>query len=263
MKELLRARPEQKAEDIMVREVHKVHPYTHQERAAYLALTYSIKAIPVVEKDGKFLGVVASDALLKVMHHEASEDLYRLAGVRHRESINDNVLTLSIFRSIRHRLPWLFFGPSRGLLAAGVISFEVILRQKFSARAFIPLIVYMSDAVGTQLEAFIIRDFALIGKLPIRSYISRHFAVVTAMACILSGSVWLGSYIFYGDMKVSAVIAFALFLATESSLVTGLFIPYGFRKLTLDPANASGPIATIMQDLFSVTIYLLIATWLL
>jgi magnesium transporter len=109
----------------------------------------------------------------------------------------------------------------------------------------------------------VIRDSAVHPRLPVRLYFIRHFIVVLTMAVLLAAALWVGSYFFYGDAVIASVLSLALFFAVVSSVFTGLIIPYVFMKLKQDPANASGPMATIAQDLLSVTIYLLIATWLL
>lgn len=264
MKELLRARPEQKAEDLMVREVHKVHPYTHQERAAYLALTYSIKAIPVVEKDGKFLGIVPSDALLNVMHREVSEDLLRLAGLRHHRLLQDDVLTLPLWRSVIHRLPWLYIGLAGALLIALIIQFfESTLQKNIILAAFIPLMVYMSSAVGTQLQVFMIRDIAKNHVLPMSQYLRRQLAVVLTIALLSSALLFIYALAAHRQSDIAFVMGLAMLMTISSSVVTGLLFPFIFIRNRLDPANASGPVGTIVQDMLSVSIYLAIATWLL
>lgn len=241
-----------------------VHPVTHQERAAYMALRHGIKAVPVIDHDHTFLGAIGSDRLLRILYKETHEDLLRRAGVHHRHPMFDSILTLPLHTSILHRLPWLLLGLVGGVFAAQVVSFfEHTLERNLIIAAFIPLIVYMSGAVGAQTVAFIIRDLALDRKIPFLRYFLRQLFVVTVIGTVCALALFGLSMMLYGNMQVSAVLAVSLVAAVLSSLVTGLLIPILFSRFRADPANASGPVATIIQDILSLVIYFLIAGTLL
>ena len=125
------------------------------------------------------------------------------------------------------------------------------------------IIVYMADAVGTQMEAFIIRDLAFNPQLHFLKYFIRQFTITSIISIFSSIVLYVLSYLFYRDYSVSLVLSLSLSIAIISSIFTGILIPYFLSKLKFDPANASGPIATIIQDILSVVVYFLIATWLL
>ncbi len=242
------------------KDILHVHPGTHQERAAYIALKHGIKAVPVIDRDHVFLGAIAGDALLRILYKETHEDLLRRAGVHHGHPMFDNVLTLPLHISILHRLPWLILGLIGGVVAAQVVgAFERTLESNILLAAFIPLIVYMSSAVGTQTEAFIIRDLAMDRRIPFHAYFIRQAAVVASLGALCAAFLFGLSAILYGDTAVSTVLAVSLFAAVSSSLVTGLLIPLLFSRFRADPANASGPVATIVQDILSLVIYFVIA----
>jgi magnesium transporter len=231
-----------------------------REEAANLALQHNIKAVPVLE-NGKFIGIIPNDKVLSILHREFHGNILQLAGVHKEHLLYDNVLEIPFLIAIRHRLPWLFIGLLGGIFAAGIIGFfEETLERNLILAAFIPLVVYMADAVGTQLEAFIIRDFAIYKKLDFFRYFFKQFLIVSAISVILGVVLAIVSAILYGDWKISWVLAVAIIGASMSSLITGLVVPFIFRRMKLDPANASGPIATIIQDILSVLIYFLIAT---
>lgn len=241
-----------------------VHPESHQKHAAYLALRHGIKAIPVVDKNHVFLGEIANDAILSILHKEMHEDTLKRAGIRHAGGIHANVLKLPLLDSLRHRIPWLIVGLLGGLIVAKIVTlFETTLSENLILASFIPLIVYMSDAVRAQMEAYIIRDLALDRSLPFGRYMLRHCAVLIVLALGLSTLLFASFGGLYGDWSVAFVLASALCIAILSSLVTGLIIPYVFEKLSLDPADASGPIATIIQDMLSIVIYFGMAMLLL
>lgn len=237
--------------------------HADQEHVALLALKHNLKAIPVVDNHNRLLGAVTSDTILRILDNEAVENILRFSGIYH-TSVVDNVLTDSLSVSIRHRLPWLLLGLVGGILAAGIIKyFEDLLAQHLILAAFIPLIVYIADAVGTQMEAFIIRDLALNPHLDFMKYLSRHLTVTTFIGLLLSILLYGATLVIYGNARVSVVVSIALFLAIVSSLVTGLVVPFLFGKLKFDPANASGPTATIIQDMVSVLVYFMVASWVL
>jgi len=241
-----------------------VHPESHQRHAAYMALRHNLKAIPVIDKNHVFLGEITSDVILTILHKEMHEDTLKRAGIRHAGGIHANILTLSLVDSLKHRIPWLIVGLLGGLLVAKIVTlFETTLAKNLVLASFIPLIVYMSDAVRAQMEAYIIRDLALDKSLPFGRYLLRHFMVLATLAFVLSGLLLVSFGVIYGDWNIAFVLGVSLCTAIFSSLATGLIIPYAFERFGMDPADASGPVATIIQDMLSVVIYFGIATVLL
>ena len=180
------------------------------------------------------------------------------------QEVVDDVLKNSIPKSVGHRIPWLFIGLVGGLLAAGIINrFETILQKNLILAAFIPLVVYMADAVSAQMESFVIRDTALHPRIQFMRYFFRQFLIVLIIGATISIALFLFSWIFYHQTKIALVVTLGMFIAILSSICTGLFIPFIFEKTNLDPANASVPISTIIQDVLSVIIYFYIASWIL
>jgi len=187
-----------------------------------------------------------------------------LAGIHRGALAFDSVLQIPLLKSVGHRLPWLIIGTIGGLIIAQIIrQFEVTLEKHIILAAFIPLVVYIADAVGTQLEAFVIRDFALFRKINFARYFGKHLVTVLVLAILLGIIVGLISYVLYKRIDVASVLGLAVGAATVSALFSGLIVPYIFRNLKVDPANASGPLGTIIQDAISVAIYFSVATVLL
>lgn len=267
VREVFRQKSEVPISEIMSPAAVTVRPHTDQERVALLALKHSLKAVPVVDKDNYFIGSVLHDVILKTLDKEAVEDILRLGGVyqSRTEFVRyDQVLELPIMMSLKHRLPWLLLGLGGGLVAAGIItSFESTLSKNLILASFIPLVVYISDAVGTQMEAFIIRDLAVSPNLRFGRYFIRQLAVIALLGVIISVLLYTVSFILYGQLRLSLILSLSLFIAVLSSLFTGLIIPYLFSRLKQDPANASGPVATIIQDIISVAVYFAVAQLLM
>lgn len=253
----------EKVEDIMHKEVYSVRAHTHQEKVALLALRRNIKSVPVIDKSDYFLGVIPFDVILKVLDKEAVEDLLRFGGIYHHGSYDD-LMSMTTIQSLKHRLPWLLLGLLGGFLTVGIISnFEQTLSQNLVLAAFIPLVIYMASAVGTQMEAFIIREMAVNPTLSFFKYFVKQMSVVFLIALVTSTLLAVISSVFYGNTSVSITLGIAMFLAILSSIFTGLIIPYLFGKLKMDPANASGPVATIVQDTLSVFVYFVVASFIL
>lgn len=253
-----------------VSSIHKKAPLvsatlkSHPEEVANLALQHGIKAVPILDEQGKLLGVVPHDSIKRTLYRELREDILHLAGVTRGHFAFDNIFEISLFRSVKHRLPWLIVGALGGLLIAQIIvQFEQTLKNNLVLAAFVPLVVYIADAVGTQMEAFVIRDFALFRKLDFTRYFTRHLFIVLVIALLLGMFIALTGFVIYRQGDIAAVLGLAVAGSTVSALISGLIIPLIFRKLNLDPANASGPLGTIIQDALSVVIYFSIASLLL
>lgn len=175
----------------------------------------------------------------------------------------DNVMTLPLYVLILHRLPWLILGLAGGIAASQIVEgFKETLEKNIVLAAFIPLIVYMSDAVGTQMEAFVIRDFAIHPRFKFRQYFIRQLTVIMSIGVVLSTLLYVVTDVLLAS-SVSMVLAISLFFSVLSSVFSGLILPNVFEKLKLDPANASGPTATILQDIVSVLVYFSVARLIL
>ncbi|MBD3248059.1 CBS domain-containing protein [Candidatus Falkowbacteria bacterium] len=258
-----------KVKELMTKgkELVTVRAHSVQGRATLHAIQNNIKAMPVVDKDDRFLGVLTSDSILQIVDNEHVEDILRLGGVYHKGPFK-SVLNISVFESLRHRLPWLALGLVGGLLIAGVLKhYEELISLHPILAAFIPMVVYMASAVGSQTQAFIIRDLASYnasgGIFPFLKYFIKQLHTIMVIGVIMSLVLYFLTFLFYGTTGTSLILSIALFFAVMSSLFTGLFVPYIFYKAKFDPADASGPIGTIIQDITSVVVYFAIIMILL
>lgn len=265
LRDLLRLPENTELKDVMNRELTTVHPHTDQERVVYFALKRNIKSVPVIDKKDKFLGIVPSDVILETAYMEAEEDLLRFAGI-HAGAMrgSDDVMNLSVKTSLFHRLPWLVVGLIGGVIAAKLISgFESTLSENLILAAFIPLIVYTASAISSQMQAFLIRDVALKPDFNFGEYFRKQLKVIIWLAVLIGIGLWAIVIGLYQNFTIANVLGIALLATILSAVVTGMLIPYLFKVVNLDPANGSGPVGTIIQDLFSLVIYLSIASALL
>lgn len=167
---------------------------------------------------------------------------------------------MQYLKEVKTRVSWLLIGLALSLGIAEIIKgFESTLEQNLVLASFIPLVVYMSDAVGTQMESIIIRELNNKRTFHFRMFIKKQVAIVALVALILGVVSGVVVGFLNHSMQLGFVIGISLFGGILSSLVTGSVMPYIFWKLHDDPAEASGPVATVLQDFFSVVIFFFIA----
>lgn len=251
-------------QDIATAPVVKVSPHTDQEHVVATALGNNIKAVPVLDEDGRALGVVTADTIMRILHQEHLEDLQRLSGVVGVTN-PDRATTAeqAIGARIRSRLPWLMLGLLGGLGAALVVSrFESILQDELLLAAFIPAVVYIADAVGAQTQLLFIRASS-VQKLSLRDYLARELGSGLVIGGILALTIGCVTMLWFGIASVSLILATAIFLTVHFSVLVAILLPWTFARAGYDPAIASGPLATVIRDISSLGIYLAVATMLL
>lgn len=264
IREIFRFPEETLLSEIYNKKIVSVLPETDKEQVVILALKNKLKSIPVVSKDNIFLGVIPNDTIMKTLYEEMTEDIMHISGISQEGSFVDKEKSLPIIKTMKRRLPWLVIGMMGGILAAGIVgSFEEMLSNYIILAAFIPLIVYMSGASCSQMQAFIIRDLAFNPKLKFLQYLFKQSGTTILIGILTSIILYIVSLGLYGEPMISFVLSIALLFAITSSLLTGIIIPFLFARLKLDPADASGPIGTIIQDVISVSVYLIVAFYLL
>lgn len=226
-----------------------------QEHAASLALHHGVDALPVVDREGRLLGVMPSQALLQVLRSEHVEDLHRLAGIRREAVQARHAIDDPPMRSARHRLPWLLVGLAGGALATAVMAgFEATLQKTVAVAFFIPGLVYLADAVGTQSEAIAVRGLSLT-----RSGIGHLLASELRTGMLIGGALGLIAYLpillAFGDAWLAAAVSLSIFFASSAAAAIGLGLPWLLARRGLDPAYGSGPMATVIQDILSILVY--------
>lgn len=260
IKEVFTAPKTARAKDIMKKELVVVHPYTDQERVAILAIRHNIKAIPVVDKERKLMGVVDSDTILNILHSEHLEDILHFAGIHKFNDPHHDIMKAPAMVHFQKRMPWLMLGLLGGLVAAGVVgSFETALQAQIVLAAFIPTVVYIADAVGTQTQTIFIRWLALEEKLDFRRYVFREVKIALLMALLLGIVIAaIGSWV-WGTL-IGGILGTSVFLGSLVAAAVAIFLPWLFFRLNYDPAIASGPFATIIRDILSLLLYFTIAS---
>lgn len=252
---LLAAPHDQKVGELLQPDCPHIHPDVDQERVASLALHHLLSAVPVVDRGGRLLGVVPSGALLHILRREHVEDIHRFAGItreahRAREAIESPPL-----RRVRHRLPWLIIGLAGSMVATFVVArFEQVLSSRVAIAFFVPGLVYLADAIGTQTEAVAVRGLSL-SHSRLTHLVAGELRTGLLIGLILGLLTFPAVWLVFGDAKLAAAVALALFFAGGVATTIGLFLPWLLQRLGTDPAYGSGPLATIIQDVLSLLIY--------
>lgn len=264
IKELLKSHADQKLSEIMTHKLVIIHPHTTFERAAITAIQHGIKAVPVVDKNGIFMGVVGTDSILHTLHREHAEDLLKIGGIQIVEQKHIlELLSDRLTHLIRIRFGWLFLGLLGGFVAALVVgSFEDTLREYVTLAFFMPAVVYMSSAVGMQTQTLFIRASA-IKQVSFLRYIVRELAVDAVLAILLAAVMGFFSWWWTGIWNIAFTVALAMAFTIVLAGAVALVIPFLLMKLKRDPAFGAGPFGTVIQDILSLVVYFAVASLLL
>jgi magnesium transporter len=254
--EKLLAAPEgARIEDLMDMDPPVVAPETDQELAAWKAVQHGESTLAVVDGSGRFLGFIPPQRLLYVLLQEHQEDMSRLSGLLRGALSARTALEESVVRRFLHRLPWLVVGLAGAVLAADLMaSFETDIRKNVLLAFFIPGVVYLADAVGTQTETLVVRGLSVgipIGRVVLQEAAAGLLIGLGLAALSLPVSIWR-----WGQPAVSAVLALSLLAACSAATIVAMGLPWLFHRLHRDPAFGSGPLGTVIQDFLSIAIYL-------
>jgi magnesium transporter len=248
LRRLLLVPPATPLKRIMTTDLISVRADMDQEEVARQVASYNLLAIPVVDEENKLVGVITVDDVIDVIKDEATEDVYRLAGV----AGDDRVFTAASV-SLRKRLPWLVINLATAFLAASVVgAFESTIGVVTALAVFMPVVAGMGGNAATQTLTVIVRGIAL-GELTwgnTRKALFKEAAVGigNGVACGLIGAlvVWL----FKGDPVLGGILALAMIINMFVAATAGTVIPLSLRALKVDPALGSSVFITTLTDVF-------------
>jgi magnesium transporter len=239
-----------------------VDPSARPERAAWQMVHHSDHVVAVVDEDGSFRGLIPASRIAEVLVREHETDLARLSGFLHDSASARLASTETIRRRLWHRLPWLLIGLAGAVLAAVVVGgFEAALEENVELAFFLPGIVYLADAVGTQTETLVVRGLSV--GVSIRDVVGRETVTGLVLGVLLGAIALPVGALLIGSAEVALVVAVSLFAAAAIATVVAMVLPSLFHRLGVDPAFGSGPLATVVQDLLSIVIYFTVATLIL
>lgn len=262
LRDLISAQPEAKIEDIMNSRVVSVFDDMDQEEVAEVIQKYDLLAVPVISKDSRLLGIVTVDDIIDIIEDETTEDFEELSATKGSTDIN-----LSAFTAALKRSPWIITLMFLGLLTAGVISyFEDTLNEVIILAIFIPMIMNSAGNVGIQSLGVAVRGIALgtISDKDLWKLVRREFGTGLLIGILSMTIICIIIPIFYDVSWLIGIIVGVSLLGTLTvSSVVGAVVPFIINKLKFDPAIASGPFITTLNDIVGLIIYFSIATTLI
>src|ERR671913_2074363 len=248
LRRLLLVAPETPLKRIAGGDLLSVRVDTDQEEVARQVASYNLLAIPVVDLENKLAGVITVDDVIDVIKDEATEDIYRLAGVSSDDSVFSPPLS-----SLRKRLPWLYVNLATAFMAAAVVKlFESTISQATALAVFMPVVAGMGGNAGTQTLTVIVRGIAL-GEL---TFVNSKKALVKEALVGLGNGVGIGvmaalaAWLIQGDAWLGMILALAMIINMFVAATAGTLVPLGLRALKIDPALASSVFITTLTDVF-------------
>ncbi|MFC0472411.1 magnesium transporter [Halalkalibacter kiskunsagensis] len=261
LRDLITAQSNELVENLMSTRVVSVGSSANQEDVAKLIKKYDFLAAPVVSPNGVLLGIVTVDDVIDVIEDEATEDLGEFTASRGATDVN-----VSAFTAAKKRAPWIVLLMFFGLITAGVIDqFEETLSQIVLLAAFIPLLMGSAGNAGTQSLAVVVRGLALgtLEKKGLARTLLREFSTGMMIGIICALALLIIIPIFYGSFMLAVIVGISIFCSLSVATVIGATVPLIINKLKIDPAFASGPFITTVNDILGLLIYFTIATSLL
>ncbi len=258
IRDLLVSAPLTRLAEITQRDVHAVATGTDQEEAARLLQKYNLLAVPVVDDEGRLEGIMSADDLIDVLQEEATEDMYRMAGVGDDERVFSPVVT-----SVRRRLPWMMANLITAFIAAGVVGlFDAALTKAAVLAYFMPVVAGQGGNAGTQTATIAVRSIA-IGDLEVRDVFRacrKEIMVGMANGFAIGVLAALASFAWKQNEALSLVLGVALFMNICAATLAGVLFPLGLKAAKIDPALAANIFVTTVTDVMGFLFFLGLAS---
>ena len=245
--------------NIMKEDIIKVSATMNQEELANTMNKYDLIVLPVVNDLNQLIGRITADDVMHIMKEEAEKDYQMASGISEDVESSDTVWEIT-----RARLPWLLIGMIGGLFGAKVIGIFDI-EKNYQMAFFIPLIAAMGGNVGVQSAAIVVQSLAggtnTLGNISQRLIKELGVALVNGIIC--SSIILLAAYLLGYSLLLSITVSIALLSVIIFAALFGTFIPLTLDKYKIDPALATGPFITTINDVLGLFIYFLIGQLIL
>ena len=261
LRRLVTARPAARLGDIMSTDVISVSVDTDQEEVADLVDKYDFVAIPVVDVDQRLMGAVTVDDVLGVIEEEATEDIYKMAGSSAEEEESESILHVA-----RYRLPWLLVCLAGTQLSSFVLllaSHRVNLYEQMSV--FTAAIMAMAGNTSLQSSTTTVRRLALdtLPRSRFLRHILREVAVALLMGVVCGVVASLLALLFHNNPLIGLALGLAMAIGMSAASLLGTAMPLVLDLFDIDPAVASGPLVSTINDSLALAVYFSVATGVL
>ena len=246
--------------DLMETEIISVYTHSDQEQVAQLFTKYDLLALPVIDQDGRMVGIVTFDDAMDVMVDEATEDITKMAAINPSEK---TYFETSVLQHAKNRIPWLLI-----LMFTSIITGTIITRYENAFAAipllvsFIPMLMDTGGNCGSQSATLIIRGIALdeIRFTDLFKVMFKEFRISLIVGAFLAVANGVRIFIQYHNPGLAVVIACSLMGTVIMAKLVGCTLPLLAKKVNLDPAIMASPLITTLVDTFSILIYFNIET---
>jgi magnesium transporter len=255
LKKLIISHPLSKIDEIYDSEVQYVKTSTTSEEVAEIMQKYDLVVLPVTDQLGRLVGRITIDDVVDVIREGAEKDIQRMSGITDDVDTNDKLWRLS-----RARIPWLLVGMCGGIIGSRIIStYEGQIQVHPEMAFFIPLIGATGGNVGVQSSAIIVQGLAsntLLGD-KIGSKLLKELGVGLINGAICASLIW-GYAFLIESWKLAATVSVALFTVVLCASFLGTFVPLTMNRFKINPALATGPFVTTLNDIIGITIYFVV-----
>ncbi|MCC6371259.1 MAG: magnesium transporter [Bacteroidia bacterium] len=259
LKKLIISHPLARIEEIYEPDVQSVKTTTPSEEVSEFMQKYDLVVLPVVDQLGRLVGRITIDDVVDVMRETADENMPRMSGISDDVDTNDKLWRLS-----RARIPWLLVGMCGGIVGSRIIgTYEESIKIHPEMAYFIPLIGAMGGNVGVQSSAIIVQGLAnnsLLGD-NITPKLIKELGVGLINGLICAGLIW-GYAFLIEDWRLAATVSSALLTVILCASFLGTFVPLTMNRFKINPALATGPFVTTLNDIIGSTIYFLMGRML-
>ncbi|MCB0408570.1 MAG: magnesium transporter [Flavobacteriales bacterium] len=256
LKRLLLTPADKKVRDIYKENVISVKAHVKDEEVGNIMDKYDLVVIPVVDEIGRLLGRITIDDVVEVIKEEAEKDYQMASGISENVESSDSVWLLT-----RARLPWLFIGLFGGIIGARVIAaYEGQLQLHPEMAFFIPLIAAMAGNVGVQSSAIVVQGLAnnSLGMDGFWGKLLKELAVALLNGVVLSSLIFAYNFFFSDPIQLGFTVSVALLAVIVFAGLFGTIVPLALHKYKIDPALATGPFITTVNDIFGLFLYFVI-----
>ncbi len=246
--------------DLMETNLISANTLDDQEAVAMTMAKYDLNTIPIVDKEGRLVGIVTIDDAIDVIQEENTEDFEKMAAVMPQDK---SYFDTGVFQHVKNRLPWLLILMISSMLTGTIIErYEIAFQTMPLLVALMPMITGTCGNCGTQSSTLIIRGMAL-GEVRLSDYFKavwKEIRVSIIVGISLAIVNMIRIYLQYKDVKLAIVIALTLIFCVVVAKLMGCSLPMLAKKLNLDPAIMASPMLSTLVDVSSVWIYFQIAT---
>ncbi|HZJ57039.1 MAG TPA: magnesium transporter [Clostridia bacterium] len=264
IRKLILSNPSETIKNIMETNIISVHTLEDQEEIADIFKKYDLIAVPVVDNEGRLVGIITIDDIVDIIEQENTEDFQKMAAMH---PSDEEYLKTGVMALARHRLPWLLILMISATFTGGIIQrFEDVLQSVIILNSYIPMLMDTGGNSGSQSATLIIRGLAL-GEIGLNDSLKvvwkeLRVSILVGIALALTN---FARILILGQASVwiAATVSVSLIVTVVLSKVIGGALPILAKKMRMDPAIMAGPLITTIVDALALMAYFSMASWIL